>query len=128
MDIEHVPTRDLSQMAAPYNPRTISSHDLDALRRSLRFFGTVEPIVVNRRSGRIIGGHQRVRAAEAEEIATLPVVYMDLSEEQERVLNLNLNRISGEFEPELLERVLADLKAGGADLSLTGFTEDELEA
>src|SRR6266581_2486276 len=98
MDIEHVPTRNLSQMAAPYNPRTISEHDLAALRRSLKVFGTVEPIVVNRRSGHIVGGHQRVRAAEAEEIATLPVVYVDLDDPSEKQLNLALNRISGEFD------------------------------
>ena len=60
MEIEHVATAALAQMAAPYNPRRISDHDLDRLRSSLRFFGTVEPIVVNRRSGHIGGGHQRV--------------------------------------------------------------------
>ena len=56
-------------MGADYNPRKISDHDLGALRWSLRFFGIIEPIVVNRRSGRIVGGHQRVKAAQAEGIA-----------------------------------------------------------
>jgi DNA modification methylase len=128
MDIEHIGTAELAQMAAPYNPRRISEHDLDALRRSLKFFGTVEPIIVNRRSGHIVGGHQRVKAAEAEEIATLPVVYVDLDEPSEKQLNIALNRISGEWDPEKLEAVLADLKAGGADPGLTGFTDEELEA
>jgi DNA modification methylase len=128
VEIESVATPELAQMAAPYNPRRISDHDLEALRRSLRFFGTVEPIVVNRRSGHIVGGHQRVRAAEAEEIPTLPVVYVDLDGPSERQLNIALNRISGEWDPEKLEAVLADLKASGADLGLTGFTEEELEA
>src|SRR5213593_3186227 len=116
MDIEHVGTAELAQMASPYNPRRISEHDLAALRRSLKFFGTVEPIVVNRRSGHIVGGHQRVRAAEAEEIATLPVVYVDLDDPSEKQLCIAMNRISGEWDPEKLEAVLADLKAGGADL------------
>src|SRR5213594_1155776 len=119
MDIDHVGTAELAQMASPYNPRSISEHDLGALRRSLRFFGTVEPIVVNRRSGRIVGGHQRVLAAEAEGIAELPVVYVDLDDPSEKQLNLALNRIHGEWDEKMLEELLAELKAGGADLELT---------
>jgi len=113
-------------MAWEGNPRQISEHDLGALRRSLKFFGTVEPIVVNRRSGRIVGGHQRVRAAQAEGLERLPVVYVDLDDPSEKQLNLALNRISGEWDAPALEAVLRDLQQAGADLELTGFTEDEL--
>ncbi len=127
MKIDLLDTAQLAGMASPYNPRTISDHDLQALRRSLRFFGTVEPIVVNRRTGRIVGGHQRVKAAQAEGIATLPVVHVDLDEPTEKQLNLALNRISGEFDPDRLAAVLADLQAAGADLGLTGFTDAEIE-
>ena len=126
LTVSEVKTVELVGMAAPYNPRKISDHDLAALRRSLKFFGTVEPVVVNRRSGHIVGGHQRVRAAEAEGIEALPVVYVELDEPSERQLNLALNRISGEFDTEKLAVVLSDLEAAGADLELTGFTDDEL--
>jgi DNA modification methylase len=126
VDITEVPTRDLASMAAPYNPRTISDHDLEALRRSLRFFGTVEPVVVNKRSGCIVGGHQRVRAALAEEIESLPVVYVDLDEPSERQLNLALNRIHGTWDEERLAALLQELAAAGADLELTGFESDEI--
>ncbi len=128
MQVVHVSTSDLAAKAAPYNPRKIGDHDLAALRRSLKFFGTVEPIVVNTRSGHIVGGHQRVRAAEAEGIDTLPVVYVDLDDPSEKQLNLALNRISGEFDVEKLEAVLAELKQSGADLELTGFTDEEIGA
>ena len=57
---------DLRAMAAPYNPRTMDVHDMGALRRSLSTFGVVAPVVLNRRTRRIVGGHQRVLAAEAE--------------------------------------------------------------
>ena len=56
MQVTQVATTELARMAAPYNPRRISKHDLDALRKSLRFFGTVEPVIVNERSGNIVGG------------------------------------------------------------------------
>ncbi len=127
MELTDVPTRDLAGMAALYNPRTIEDHDLEALRRSLRYFGTVEPIVVNRRSGRIVGGHQRVKAALAEEIDSLPVVYVDLDDPSEKQLNLALNRIHGDWDLEKLEEVLRDLESAGADLDLTGFTDVEIE-
>ena len=127
MEIAQVGTGDLAAMASPYNPRKISDHDLAALQRSLRFFGTVEPIVVNRRSGHIVGGHQRVRAAEAEGIEALPVVYVDLDDSSEKQLNLALNRISGEWDLEKLAAVLGDLERAGADLGLTGFTDAEIE-
>jgi DNA modification methylase len=127
METIDVPTRELATMAAPYNPRTIQDHDLEALRRSLRYFGTVEPIVVNRRSGRIVGGHQRVKAALAEKMESLPVVYVDLDEPSERQLNLALNRIHGDWDLAKLEEVLRDLETMGADLELTGFTQVEID-
>ena len=88
---EGVSVEQLASMAAPYNPRRISDHDLKALQNSMATFGVVEPVVVNRSTGRIVGGHQRVKAAEAEGMATLPVVYVDLDENQEKQLNLALN-------------------------------------
>jgi DNA modification methylase len=127
LQIEHLKTEALAGMAAPYNPRRMSDEDLGALRRSLKYFGVVEPVVVNRRTGRIVGGHQRVKAAEAEGIETLPVVHVDLDEPSEKQLNLALNRIVGEFDLDRLAAVLADLEAAGADMALTGFTEAEIE-
>ena len=86
MEITTVPTSDLRRMAAPYNPRLISDHDLVALARSMTEFGVVEPVVVNRKTNRIVGGHQRVKAAEASGIDQLPVVYVDLDETQVEIL------------------------------------------
>ena len=78
MHVTYIATNELRSMAAPYNPRTISDHDLMALGRSMTTFGVVEPIVVNRRTNRIVGGHQRVKAAEGAGVEELPVVYVDL--------------------------------------------------
>jgi hypothetical protein len=127
MDVEAVPTAQLASMAAPYNPRKISAHDLEALERSMRFFGVVEPIVVNQRTGRIVGGHQRVRAAAGAEIDSLPVVYVDLDEPSEKQLNIALNRISGTWDDEKLSAVIVALAAEGADLELTGLEDAELK-
>lgn len=117
---------ELLAMAAPYNPRRMSEPDLGALRRSLRFFGAVEPVVANRRTGHIVGGHQRLRAAQLEGWAHMPVHWVDLDLPSEKQLNVALNRIAGEWDDEKLAALLRDLQDGGADLSLTGFREDEL--
>ena len=102
-------------------------HDLIALGHSMTTFGVVEPVIVNRHTGRIVGGHQRVKAAEAQGIERLPVVHVDLDETAERQLNLALNRISGEFDVDKLGELLADLEKAGADLGLTGFTDSEIQ-
>ena len=127
MEVIQVSVVELAGSAAPYNPRQISEHDLDALGNSMRVFGIVEPVVVNKRSGNIVGGHQRVKAAAASGIDSLPVVYVDLDDHGERQLNLALNRISGEFDLDKLATVLGDLESAGADMAFTGFTDVEIE-
>jgi ParB-like chromosome segregation protein Spo0J len=127
LNSESVPVAKLVGMGAPYNPRRIEPEQLMALRRSLRTFGAVEPVVANRRTGQIVGGHQRVKAAEAEGIETLPVVWVDLDETGERQLNLALNRISGEWDEEKLGALLLELSEAGADIALTGFDDSELQ-
>ena len=92
MDVVQISTSELAGMAAPYNPRRIADHDLEALRRSLRYFGTVEPIVVNRRTGHIVGGHQRVKAAEAAGIEKRPVVPGDRDDPSEKEEKLARDR------------------------------------
>jgi ParB/Sulfiredoxin domain len=119
-------TSEVAAMAAPYNPRRMPESELQSLRRSIRLFGFVEPVVVNRRSQRIVGGHQRVIAAAAEGVESVPVVWVDLDSPSELQLNLALNRIGGEWDEDKLRNVLAELDEFGADLALTGFDDAEI--
>src|SRR5919106_4679536 len=112
----------------PANPRRISDAELESLTRSLREFGFVQPVLARREDKVVIGGHQRLIAARRLGIKSVPVVFVDLSQEQARLLNLALNRISGTWDQELLARLLAELKeVPDVDLSLSGFSEDELK-
>jgi DNA modification methylase len=125
MQVEQVAIDDLRP--DPANPRRISEAELEALTRSLREWGFVQPVLARREDKTVIGGHQRLLAARKLGLKTVPVIYVDLSVEQSRLLNVALNRISGEWDEELLARMLADLPAAGNfDLTLTGFSEDEL--
>lgn len=111
-----------SLTAAPYNPRTLSQSEFESLQRSLDEFGFVEPIVVNRKSGFIVGGHQRVAAARAVGIETVPVVFVDLDEQREKALNVALNKISGSFDNDMLAELLSGLDDDMVEL--TGFDEN----
>jgi len=112
----------------PANPRRISDAELEALTRSLREFGFVQPVLARRSDKTVIGGHQRLLAARRLGYKTVPVIFLDLTTEQARLLNLALNKISGTWDQELLARLLADLKpVAEIDLALTGFSQDELD-
>ena len=111
----------------PANPRRIGDEELDALERSIRQFGFVEPVLARKEDHVVIGGHQRLVAARRLGLATVPVTFLDLSIEQARLLNLALNRITGSWDEALLARLLGDLQATpDIDLTLSGFGEDEI--
>lgn len=110
-----------------YNPRKISEEDFAALIRSLKEFGFVDPVVVRRANSGIIGGHQRVKAALQLGHKKVPVIRLPISEEKARLLNVALNRIQGEWDFVLLKELLEGLEKEKLDLSLTGFSEQELQ-
>lgn len=111
-----------------YNPREISEHDFKSLKSSIKRFGLVSPIVVNRRDKQVIGGHMRLRAARELGHKYVPVRYEDLSEREAKLLNLALNKIDGRWNRQKLEELIYDLSSDGAgDLNLTGFEDWELE-
>lgn len=126
IDITHLPIKDLRP--DPANPRRISDEELESLTRPIREFGLIDPIIARREDNTVIGGHQRLLAARKLGIKQVPVVLVDLSAEQAHLLNLALNRISGSWDQDLLGRLLAELNAvPDVDLSLTGFSDDELQ-
>lgn len=112
------------------NPRKISKAELNKLIRSIKEFGFVDPIIVNSNENRknvIIGGHQRVLAATKMKKETVPVTYVNLTEDKENLLNIALNEISGEWDDKKLFDLLKELDAKGVDLTLTGFDEPVID-
>ena len=85
--------------AAPYNPREISDEALAGLKESLSRFGLVQPIVWNKRSGHVVGGHQRAIGLRELGETEAEVIVVDLEERDEKALNLSLNNpaIAGTF-------------------------------
>lgn len=127
MQTASVPIGDLK--FSDYNPRSISTHDFESLKRSIKRYGFLEPVVVNRFSGRenvLVGGHQRVRAAKALGLAEVPVIYVDLPLKEEQLLNLALNRIRGDWQEEQLVQLIGQIESGQG-LEPAGFTDQELD-
>ena len=112
----------------PANPRRISDDQLEALTKSLQTYGFIQPVLARREDKTVIGGHQRLTAARRLGYKTVPVIFLEITLEQARLLNLSLNKISGDWDNELLSRLLADLApVEDIDLSLSGFSDDELK-
>lgn len=128
MHIESIPIGRIKPAA--FNPRLDlkpGDPDYDKLERSLDEFGFVEPLVWNRRTGNLVGGHQRLKILAAQGTSHVDVSVVDLPLGREQALNLALNKIGGDWD----ERKLADLLTGLAqipdfDVSLTGFDSTDI--
>ena len=109
LEIQLISLSDLAP--APYNPRVISSDALSGLHHSLERFGCVEPIIWNRRTGHVVGGHQRLKVLQQMGETETQVVVVDLEEAEEKALNVALNNpaIAGDFTPDL-HKLLAEIR------------------
>lgn len=115
---------------APWNPRKPldpSTPMWEHLKDSIEDFGMVEPIVWNERTGNMVSGHRRYDALLAQGEEETDVSVVDLSEHDEMVLGILLNKAKGRWDPEKLIPLLEELKAAGL-MEKAGFEEWELEA
>ncbi len=110
---------------APYNPRVAlqpGDPDYERLARSLDEFGCVEPLVWNRRTGNLVGGHQRLAVLKARGATEVDVSVVDLPPDKEKALNVALNKITGRWDESALAALLDDLlKTPEFEFDLTGF-------
>lgn len=114
---------------ADYNPRKDlqpGDPDYEKLKRSMKEFGYVDPIIWNQQTGRVVGGHQRLKILLDEGIEEAECVVVNLNEEKEKALNIALNKISGDWDKDKLALLMTDLQASDLDVSLTGFDENEI--
>ena len=115
---------------AEYNPRVDlqpGDKSYEQIKDSLEEFGMVEPLVVNKNGLRVISGHQRLKILLANGIKEAEAVLVDIaSEEKEKLLNLQLNKIEGRWDNVKLAELLQEFDE--EQLSLSGFNEKELAA
>lgn len=112
---------------AAYNPRVDlqpEDEEYQAIERSLKRHGLVQPIVWNRRTNTIVSGHQRLTVLEAQGETEVTVSVVDLDDIQEKELNVALNKITGEWDDDKLSVILNEL---GEEATDTGFTLPEID-
>lgn len=112
---------------AAYNPRVDlqpEDEEYQAIERSLKRHGLVQPIVWNRRTNTVVSGHQRLTVLEAQGETEVTVSVVDLDNIQEKELNVALNKITGEWDDDKLSVILNELGEEAAD---TGFTLTEID-
>lgn len=129
MRIEQRPIAELTP--ADYNPRKDlrpGDAEYEKLKASIQQFGYVEPAIFNQTTGRLVGGHQRLKVMADLGMETADVVIVELDETREKALNVALNKISGEWDEPKLALLIADLQASDFDVTLTGFDTGEIEA
>ncbi len=128
MRIETIDISDINP--APYNPRKDlkpGDAQYEQLKRSIAIFDTVEPLVWNKRSHNLVGGHQRFKILKERGDTKFEVSIVDLDPPHEKALNIALNKITGEWDIPKLKELLVDLDTGDFDLNVTGFSENELK-
>ena len=103
---------------APYNPRQSTAKQEKHLKESLEKFGMVEPIIFNKQTGYIVGGHFRVRELKKLGIKEIECVIVDLNEEDEKELNIRLNANTGSWDWDTLANDwdVVDLEAWGLEI------------
>ena len=118
-------------LPADYNPRKDlkpGDAEYEKLKRSIEQFGYVEPVIWNKTTGRVVGGHQRLKVLLDMGITEVECVVVEMGEEKEKALNIALNKISGEWDKDKLALLISDLQGTDFDVSLTGFEPAEIDA
>lgn len=114
---------------ADYNPRIDLNENDDEykkIKNSIQEFGYVDPIIWNKRTGNIVGGHQRYTVLKDLGHETVDVSVVDMSEQDEMALNIALNKVEGDWDKDKLKEVIADLEQD--KLMFTGFDDDEIDS
>ena len=128
MIFEKKNTADL--LPADYNPRKDlkpGDAEYEKLKRSIEQFGYVEPVIWNKTTGRVVGGHQRLKVLMDMGMTEVDCVVVEMDEEKEKALNIALNKISGDWDKDKLALLIADLQGADFDVSLTGFEPAEID-
>ena len=128
MQIEKISVDKLK--AAAYNPRKElkpGDAEYEKLKRSITEFGYVEPVIWNKTTGNVVGGHQRLSVLKDLGQTEVDCVIVELDDQREKALNIALNKIQGEWDKDKLSELFAEFDGSEFDVTLTGFDAAEVD-
>lgn len=127
MEFKIINVNDL--VPASYNPRKklkVGDAEYEKIKNSIKEFGYVDPIIVNK-DMTVIGGHQRLTVLKDLGHQDVECVVIEIDKTKEKALNIALNKVSGEWNKELLAELIQDLQSLDYDLTFTGFDPPEID-
>jgi len=111
-----------------YNPRHITPEALESLKKSIKEFDYIDPIIVNDVNMHVVGGNQRVVALQELGYTEIDAVFIHEPDiNREKAINIRLNNSSGDWDIGKLDTIFNDLEIEGFDLTLTGFATENLQ-
>jgi len=111
-----------------YNPRHITPEALESLKKSIKEFNYIDPIIVNDVNMHVVGGNQRVVALQELGYTEIDVVFINEPDiNREKAINIRLNNSSGDWDVGKLDSIFQELEVTGFDLTLTGFATENLQ-
>jgi len=115
---------------AEYNPRKNlkpGDKEYEKLKKSIETFGYIELVVWNKRTGNVVSGHQRLKILQELGYSEIECIIIDVDSDNEKALNIAMNKIGGEWDEDKLASLIADLDSNAFDVSVTGFDAAEVE-
>lgn len=125
-EIVSLPIREIKPW--PKNPR--NGHAVDEIARSIEEFGYAAPILVQKKTNRIVAGHGRLEALKKLGATTVPVVVLDLDDDKADLYTIADNKLTekAEWDFGAMADLLTEFDSKGLDTTLTGFSDEELKS
>jgi len=127
MQIARKDIKDL--LPSDYNPRqdlTPGDKEYEKLKKSIQEFDYIDPIIWNKRTSTVVGGHQRLKVLKDLGHTEIDVSVVDLPLAEEMALNVALNKVSGDWDTSKLSDLMLELQDMDIDMELTGFDLEEI--
>jgi hypothetical protein len=130
MEIKKLPIGKINP--AKYNPRVDlkpGDPEYERIAKAIEEYDLVEPLIWNKQTGNLVGGHQRLKVLIGRGDKEVDVSVVDLPLEKEKTLNIALNKLTGEWDIPKLGELLTELKLdfNVPDIEITGFSIDEVD-
>lgn len=127
MDIKTIPIKKIKP--AEYNPRKDlqpGHPKYEALKQSIETWDLREPLIWNKKTGNLVSGHQRLKILQELGHTEVEVSIVDLTADEEKAMNISINKAQGEWSEQELDQLVAELASKGM-AEATTYSPEEID-